>query len=536
MRLDFELKNYRCFPDSHPARFSLGRQLVAFIGVNNSGKSTLLRSFYELRQLFGFFSGPTGNLLNMLRGQKSDRVNFQGVQDQEEAFSNLNDRDIELRLTLDLDQAGEEVPLAEQQPPVPEQLLIHIERGDRFVTFEVIEPAGFIVSDDMNWQGNTLVQGGTPALDFTPWFEWFRWLSASLYLGPFRNAINAGAGSYYDLNVGTAFIGQWDQYKAGPTKSHNRAALQLTSEIQRIFQLRSLDINAQADNLSLQVIIDGQPYRLEEVGGGLAHFIIVLASAATRTPPFILIDEPELNLHPSLQLDFLVTLASYAQQGVVFATHSIGLARAAGELVYSVRGIESGVSELRELEGTPRLAEFLGELSLSGYQELGFNKVLLVEGPKDVAALQRLLRLYQIEHEVVLLPLGGGTLINGAATTEAQLEEIKRITPNIFALIDSEKESDGDELDENRVAFVAVCERVGITCRVLDRRALENYFTDRAVKDIKGENYRALEAFERLKDTDVPWAKDENWRIAGAMHLDELQDTDLHVFLESLRV
>jgi len=61
-------KNYRCFTDSHPARVSLGRQLVAFIGVNNSGKSTLLRSFYELRQLFGMFSSRRLSLHSLRHG------------------------------------------------------------------------------------------------------------------------------------------------------------------------------------------------------------------------------------------------------------------------------------------------------------------------------------------------------------------------------------------------------------------------------------------------------------------------------------
>jgi predicted ATPase len=525
MRVDIELKNYRCFPDSHPARFSLGRKFVGFIGVNNSGKSTVLRSFYELRNFYGRFASPTGNILQLLTRTRTETIEFLGVMDPDEVFSNTNMRDIEIRFTLDLEEPEE------QHLPVPARLSMRIERRTRRLSFQVEDLPS--LGPNVGWDENLLVHNGAPILDFGPWFEIFSWLASSLYIGPFRNAINSGAGAYYDLGVGTAFISEWDTYKSGPNRSQNRAALELTAEIQRIFELVSLDINASHDNQTLLLTINGQPYRLEEVGGGLAHFVIVLASAATRRPPFIVIDEPELNLHPSLQLDFLLTLASFAQQGVLFSTHSIGLARATGEVVYSVRRIESGISEIRELEGTPRLAEFLGELSLSGYQELGFNKVLLVEGPKDVTALQRLLRLYRIEHEVVLLTLGGGTLIN--ARSEAQLEEIKRLTPNVFALLDSEKNSPTAELDAERSGFVETCGRVGITCRVLERRALENYFVDRAVKEVKGEKYRELGPYERLEDTEYPWAKDENWRIAGAMLSEELEGTDLHSFLETLR-
>jgi len=51
----------------------------------------------------------------------------------------------------------------------------------------------------------------------------------------------------------------------------------------------------------------------------------VLGNAALKKPSFILIDEPEISLHPSLQLKFLMKLAGYASEGVVFATHNIGL-------------------------------------------------------------------------------------------------------------------------------------------------------------------------------------------------------------------
>ena len=79
---------------------------------------------------------------------------------------------------------------------------------------------------------------------------------------------------------------------------------------------------------------------------------------AVRRPAYVLIDEPELNLHPSLQLDFLTTLAGYTSAGILFATHSLGLARAGAEQIYSVRREQQGVSDVRELEGTRNLPGF----------------------------------------------------------------------------------------------------------------------------------------------------------------------------------
>lgn len=39
------LKNYRCFADSEPARLRIQAGVLAFVGPNNSGKSSLLRFF-----------------------------------------------------------------------------------------------------------------------------------------------------------------------------------------------------------------------------------------------------------------------------------------------------------------------------------------------------------------------------------------------------------------------------------------------------------------------------------------------------------
>ena len=44
MRIELTLKNYRCFPDISPARIVIeDGKWTAFVGVNNSGKSSLLR-------------------------------------------------------------------------------------------------------------------------------------------------------------------------------------------------------------------------------------------------------------------------------------------------------------------------------------------------------------------------------------------------------------------------------------------------------------------------------------------------------------
>jgi len=124
------------------------------------------------------------------------------------------------------------------------------------------------------------------------------------------------------------------------------------------------------------------------------------------------------------------------------------------------------------------LTEFLGELSYSGYQMLGFKTILLVEGATEVKTIQQFLRWVKKDHQIVLLPLGGSQLINDKAAPH--LQEVKGISEQVLAIIDSERTSSDAPLSNKRAAFVAVCRDAQINCHVLERRAIENYLTDSA--------------------------------------------------------
>lgn len=532
MELEIEIKNYRCFPDSKPAKLRLGNGFGALLGVNNSGKSSLLRFFYEFRPLFAQLGGNPSWLTNLLR-LIPQGAGPASVSDTNEVFNNKNQRDIELCVRVLQDANGVSPPAGQ-----PNEIHFTYLRSQKGWIAKI--PVACSDAERQNIKVHdhhppAILLGlpGRPSVSLALLIEAFRALSDTLYLGPFRNAINVDAGNdYFDIKVGKAFISEWRVRKTGANIEENEAIVRLTEDIRRVFGFGRLEINPSDDNTTLKIFINNRSYKLSEQGAGLTQFILVLANAAIRKPTFIFIDEPELNLHPSLQIDFLTTLASYCRFGVLFGTHSIGLARAVADRIYSLRRIAEGETQLQEYEATPRLSEFLGELGFGGYQELGFAKVLLVEGPTDVPLFQQLLRIYEKDHKVVILPLGGKSLVNDS--TELQLTEIKRICKTIAAVIDSEKGDVAATVEPSRLAFQEMCGRTGINCRILDRRATENYFTDRAVKLAKGDNFRALSSYEKLRDLSPSWHKRENWRVAREMTRDELSSTDLGRFLDSL--
>src|SRR5579862_6366967 len=92
MGVEVTVSNYRCFSDP-PVRFALTTGLQAFVGVNNSGKSCLLRLFYELRNIFNAMSTQNeawGAVSNPHRPFNLASL----VKDREEIFHDRNSRDI----------------------------------------------------------------------------------------------------------------------------------------------------------------------------------------------------------------------------------------------------------------------------------------------------------------------------------------------------------------------------------------------------------------------------------------------------------
>src|SRR4051812_2217388 len=118
MDVEVTVSNYRCFPDT-PVRFALKKGLQAFVGVNNSGKSSLLRLFYELRQIFLLMSDQ-GALVKSLGGNQGFAL-MPLVKDPDEIFYDRNERDLVIGFEMNIAQVD--------NVPMPTRYEIVIPRG-----------------------------------------------------------------------------------------------------------------------------------------------------------------------------------------------------------------------------------------------------------------------------------------------------------------------------------------------------------------------------------------------------------------------
>ncbi len=198
------IKNYRCFDDSNPARIEIDNGIISFIGPNNSGKSSLLKMFREFRNIWQELSTPFG--INNFVVAKQKSLNIEYVNDQLEIFSDTNNRPISIEFEIEAETAD---CLTEQPPRLfPNKLKISADRNQpSYWKIELFSESRGVLTPELNRMqiSNEIIQvvfGDIWNHVFTEHLSrHFASLHKSLYIGPFRNAINVGATNYYDTRV-----------------------------------------------------------------------------------------------------------------------------------------------------------------------------------------------------------------------------------------------------------------------------------------------------------------------------------------------
>jgi len=519
--IELTFSNYRCFGDA-PQTIRIDPGVTAFLGPNNAGKSTVLRLLRDLRPVFERPHGNASTLEDHCRETKRCGEYFTRVEEGWwHTLCDRNEREFQCRVaSLDPHGEGPEFSFTCRRQPEREAVVaVQLrQRGGR----EYIDVPEGHTSGTGSWKH--AIESIQAVL---------KDLASTVFVGPFRNVLNVeGVGTqHFDMTIGRPLVEGWHVLKNGTDPDHARIAARLERQIAGLLCLKSLEINSARDFSTLLVVVGEHRYELGDMGTGTAHLITVLANLALARPAYVLIDEPEAGLHPRLQMRFVETLQQLAGRGVIMATHSVGLARASAQRIYTIRVAEEERS-IHRFEGTPSLAAFMGEMSFSSYRDLGYDRLLLVEGPTDMPVIRHFLRLLSKDHQVVLLPVRGDEGI--APHTERELEEVKRICPNVSAVIDSDK-GEAEPLGRNRQGFVDACAAAGVRCHVLARRSIENYFADAAVKVVLGDKATALGPYETTEEAgwkSLGYSKrTHNWRIADAMTFTDLGG-DLAEFLK----
>ena len=234
---------------------------------------------------------------------------------------------------------------------------------------------------------------------------------------------------------------------------------------------RMLEVNEQSQNIQYQQ--NGQTLEFSHLSSGEREVVTVVFDFLLRSGKqlIVLIDEPELHLHPELSYRLLRTLQDVGERNqFVFCTHSPEIITAALEqtVVFVTPPRTDGGNQALRVEENDDVASVLRALGQSiGVISLG-KKIVLIEGDQNSLDKEAYGSIIGSHYpDLVLVPVGGKETISGF---QRAVETVLNKTiwgVDFFMLCDGDSKARGSVLKAtpSRLKF-------------LSKYHLENYFLD----------------------------------------------------------
>ena len=221
--------------------------------------------------------------------------------------------------------------------------------------------------------------------------------------------------------------------------------------------------------------LDVDDFVVEVNGSGIKEALRLLLDIEFQTPNLILVEEPEIHLHPALETTMMRHLREVSQDRQVFVTtHSTNfLDRADMKHIYLVSKRESTSAQLlnqSEVEEQVPLALGLRLSSLFIYDRLVF-----VESQTDediMRAWASILKIDFNQSNVGFIHMGGARSLSSFATSSTLAFLAKRRLKMWFML-------DRDEKDEQDINSIKDILGDNAIASILTKREIENYLVNK---------------------------------------------------------
>lgn len=249
---------------------------------------------------------------------------------------------------------------------------------------------------------------------------------------------------------------------------------------------------------TIHLNIDGDERRISSLGTGVEQLLMIGLAAIGFGDKLVLIEEPELHLHPRAQKLIIRYLQDNVDARFVIATHSAAMLDTVDADIVHVSRADNKTTSTT-VTSSAELYRAIRDLGHSPSELLQTRFAVWVEGPSDRIYLN--LWIKRIAPELVegvdysILFYGGSILAqhsfedNGDWNVDEAPNLVRALSlSRAFAvMIDSDQTDDKPDLRETKVRIRAEVQKAGGLCWITDGREVENYIGQNVLATLAGE-------------------------------------------------
>jgi hypothetical protein len=220
---------------------------------------------------------------------------------------------------------------------------------------------------------------------------------------------------------------------------------------------------------------------IEALGSGIHEVFMLASEVVLRSGSTILLEEPEVHLHPHLQRRFMRFIMDDTKNQFFITTHSATIIDTAGAQVFGVRSDGDG-AHVRALVTSQDRFNACRELGFKASDLLQTNCVVWVEGPSDRIYIQSWISAVApdlvegLDYSIIFY---GGKLLSHLSAEDREVEDFISILPlcrRAAMILDSDFSGSGQTLRATKLRVIEELRSVGGFSWVTAGREIENYY------------------------------------------------------------